>query len=70
MQKARSHTLIGAPTACKLSVSGSISLPYARVNQRPGSAIQKCPSGLSFGGYGISTVCASTTPLGLALAPG
>ena len=24
----------------------------------------------SFGGYGISTVCASTTPLGLALAPG
>ena len=23
-----------------------------------------------FGGYGISTVCASTTPLGLALAPG
>ena len=25
---------------------------------------------LKFGGYGISTVCASTTPLGLALAPG
>ena len=25
---------------------------------------------LRFGGYGISTVCASTTPLGLALAPG
>ena len=24
----------------------------------------------SFGGYGISTVCASATPLGLALAPG
>ena len=24
----------------------------------------------SFGGYGLSTVCASTTPLGLALAPG
>ena len=24
----------------------------------------------NFGGYGISTVCASTTPLGLALAPG
>ena len=46
-----------------------ISVPYARVNQRPGSIIQKCPSGLSFGGYGISTVCASTTPRGLALAP-
>ena len=24
----------------------------------------------SFGGYGISTVCASATPLGLTLAPG
>ena len=47
-----------------------ISVPFARVNQRPGSAISKCPSGLSFGGYGISTVCASTTPRGLALAPG
>ena len=47
-----------------------ISVPYARVNQRPGSDSSKCPSGLSFGGYGISTVCASTTPFGLALAPG
>ena len=47
-----------------------VSVPFARVNQRPGSAISKCPSGLRFGGYGISTVCASTTPRGLALAPG
>ena len=46
------------------------SVPFARVNQRPGPASSKCPSDLSFGGYGISTVCASTTPLGLALAPG
>ena len=46
-----------------------ISLPFARVNQRPGSTIFKCPSGLSFGGYGISTVCASPTPRGLSLAP-
>ena len=46
-----------------------ISLPFARVNQRPGSAISKCPSGLRFGGYGISTVCASPTPFGLSLAP-
>ena len=46
------------------------SVPFARVNQRPGPDSSKCPSGLSFGGYGISTVCASTTPLGLALAPG
>ena len=47
-----------------------ISVPYAQLNQRLGSAICKCPSGLRFGGYGISTVCASTTPCGLALAPG
>ena len=47
-----------------------ISVPYAQLNQRLGSAICKCPSGLKFGGYGISTVCASTTPCGLALAPG
>ena len=47
-----------------------ISVPYAQLNQRLGSAISKCPSGLRFGGYGISTVCASTTPCGLALAPG
>ena len=46
------------------------SVPFARVNQRPGPASSKCPSDLSFGGYGISTVCASTTPRGLALAPG
>ena len=46
-----------------------ISVPFARVNQRPGSAISKCPSCLKFGGYGISTVCASPTPLGLSLAP-
>ena len=47
-----------------------ISVPCAQLNQRLGSAICKCPSGLKFGGYGISTVCASTTPRGLALAPG
>ena len=46
-----------------------ISVPFAQVNQRPGSAISKCPSCLKFGGYGISTVCASPTPRGLSLAP-
>ena len=46
-----------------------ISVPFAQVNQRLGSAISKCPSCLKFGGYGISTVCASPTPLGLSLAP-
>ena len=45
------------------------SVPFAQLNQRLGSAISKCPSGLRFGGYGISTVCASATPSGLALAP-
>ena len=29
MQKARSHTLTGAPTACRRTVSGTISLPYS-----------------------------------------
>ena len=47
-----------------------ISVPFAQLNQRLGSAICKCPSDLKFGGYGIFTVCASTTPCGLALAPG
>ena len=46
-----------------------ISVPFAQVNQRLGSAISKCPSYLKFGGYGISTVCASPTPRGLSLAP-
>ena len=42
----------------------------------PGSTIARVGLSLGvsslkyFGGYGISTVCASTTPLGLALAPG
>ena len=31
---------------------------------------QSVPLLKTFGGYGISTVCASTTPFGLALAPG
>ena len=47
-----------------------ISVPFAQLYQRLGSPICECPSGLRFGGYGISTVCASTTPRGLALAPG
>ena len=37
----------------------------ARLRLRPSVLLLK-----SFGGYGISTVCASTTPFGLALAPG
>ena len=36
----------------------------------PGSGYPNVSVRLSFGGYGISTVCASTTPFGLALAPG
>ena len=37
----------------------------ARLRLRPSVLLLK-----SFGGYGFSTVCASTTPFGLALAPG
>ena len=47
-----------------------IRLAYARGNQRP-VELHSCVSLLnSYAGYGISTVCASTTPCGLALAPG
>ena len=35
----------------------------------PGSGYLHVSACLKFGGYGISTVCASTTPCGLALAP-
>jgi len=47
-----------------------VSVPYAPGDQRRGPDRLKCHFGLKFGGYGISTVCASTTPFGLALAPG
>ena len=46
-----------------------IRLAYARGNQRP---VELRPCVIMFNnwiGYGISTVCASTTPRGLALAP-
>ena len=36
----------------------------------PGTGYLYVSLRLRFGGYGISTVCASTTPFGLALAPG
>ena len=36
----------------------------------PGLQIDSVSVCLNFSGYGISTVCASTTPFGLALAPG
>ena len=56
--------------------SGHRPLPYydfgpLRPGQpTPGSSYSKVSACLKFGGYGISTVCASTTPFGLALAPG
>ena len=47
-----------------------IRLAYARGNQRP-VELRSCVTMLNnYTGYGISTVCASTTPRGLALAPG
>ena len=46
-----------------------IRLAYARGYQRP-VELQSCVSVLNNKiGYGISTVCASPTPLGLSLAP-
>ena len=45
-------------------------LAYARGNQRP-VELRSCVTVINnCTGYGISTVCASTTPRGLALAPG
>ena len=47
-----------------------IRLVYTRGNQRP-VVLRSCVTMLNnCTGYGISTVCASTTPFGLALAPG
>ena len=51
-------------------------LPYSNFSPlrpgqpTPGSRYLYVSVYLRFGGYGISTVCASTTPFGLALAPG
>ena len=52
-------------------------LPYYKFRSlTPGATnarvipFESVPMLKSFGGYGISTVCASTTPFGLALAPG
>ena len=62
-------------TAFLVSVQSSASLLVFR-SLSPHStngAVRLCscvPVLNSFGGYGISTVCASTTPFGLALAPG
>ena len=44
--------------------------PFRPGQPTPGSPYLKVSACLKFGGYGISTVCASTTPRGLALAPG
>ena len=46
-----------------------ISLPFARENQLPVETLLSVSILNIFGGYGISTVCASATPFGLALAP-
>ena len=57
--------------------SEHLSLPYSNFGPfRPGRPspgmryLQVSVLLKSFGGYGISTVCASATPFGLALAPG
>ena len=44
--------------------------PFRPGQPSPGSQLLDMSVCLNFSGYGISTVCASTTPFGLALAPG
>ena len=44
--------------------------PFRPGQPTPGSVYVHVSVYLNDGGYGISTVCASTTPFGLALAPG
>ena len=44
--------------------------PFRPGQPTPGSQLVRMSVCLNFSGYGISTVCASTTPFGLALAPG
>ena len=44
--------------------------PFRPGRPAPGSRLLHMSVCLNFSGYGISTVCASTTPFGLALAPG
>ena len=44
--------------------------PFRPGQPTPGSQLVRMSVCLNFSGYGISTVCASTTPSGLALAPG
>ena len=44
--------------------------PFRPGQPTPGLQFQHVSVCLNFSGYGISTVCASTTPFGLALAPG
>ena len=46
-----------------------ISLDHSRENQLPVETLLSVSILNVFGGYGISTVCASATPFGLALAP-
>ena len=54
----------------KLQSLRLIRLGYPRGDHRPVD-LRSCVSVLNnYTGYGISTVCASTTPFGLALAPG
>ena len=48
----------------------TMSLPYDQVYQPLTMPFKSVPWFKSFGGYGMSTVCASATPFGLTLAPG
>ena len=65
-------TCVGLRYGClRYTISFSRLRPsIVRGNQRPYILFQSVPYLKSFGSYGLSTVCASATPFGLALAPG
>ena len=54
----------------QISCASTHSCPLRPGFPSPGSQYVHVSYSLNLGGYGISTVCASTTPFGLALAPG
>ena len=65
-------TCVGLRYGClRYTISFSRLRPSTRRdNQSPDVPFQSVPYLKSFGSYGLSTVCASATPFGLALAPG
>ena len=62
------YTQLFSPSS--ISTSRSFAVPYDRGNHRPAIRFESVLMLKYFGGYGISTVCASATRFRLTLAPG